>query len=381
MSIWTWPAYVGVIGGTVVFLAILLPLVAWQYRRYGRLSWLRLLGSAAVAVYGVALVAYTLLPLPSGDLAQWCAQHGFSGPQLDPFRFVEDVRRDTAGMSTAQRLRSPAVLQTVFNVVLFVPWGVLVRRFFGWRLTLTVASAFAASLLVETTQGTGIFGLVPCSYRLADVDDLLTNTLGGLVGALLAPVVLRWMPRSRDLAEQRGVPRPVTVWRRWLGMALDAFLVSVSGTVLVLFYRVALVALGRDVPLEPGALEAVLGTVVPVVVVLFVPPFVGSGASWGQRATWLEPRWTGAAASGPLGADGLGRGTLARRIVRGAVPGGSWGLCLVLAQVPGGGLLPDVAGPLGGLVAVVAVASVLFTRDRRGLSGVVSGARMVDARS
>jgi len=68
-------------------------------------------------------------------------------------------------------------------------------------------------------------------------------------------------------------------------------------------------------------------------------------------------------------------------VVRGAVPGGSWGLCLVLAQVPGGGLLPDVAGPLGGLVAVVAVASVLFTRDRRGLSGVVSGARMVDARS
>ena len=87
----TWPAYVGVIGGALVFLLILLPVVVWQYRRYGRLSGLRLLGSAAVAVYGVALVAYTLLPLPSGDLAQWCAQHGFSGPQLNPFQFVEDV--------------------------------------------------------------------------------------------------------------------------------------------------------------------------------------------------------------------------------------------------------------------------------------------------
>ncbi|WP_082618563.1 VanZ family protein [Oerskovia sp. Root22] len=378
---WTWPAYVGVIGGLVVFLTILLPVVVWQYRRYGRLSGLRLLGSAAVAVYGVALVAYTLLPLPSGDLAQWCAQHGFSGPQLNPFQFVEDIRRDTAGMSTAARLRSPAVLQTVFNVVLFVPWGVLVRRFFGWRLPLTVLSAFAASLLIETTQGTGIYGLIPCSYRLADVDDLLTNTLGGLIGALIAPVVLRWMPRATDLAAQRGVPRPVTVWRRWLGMVLDALLVSVVGTVLVLSYRVVLVATGQDIPLGSDGVDVALGTVVPVMLVLFVPPFLGSGASWGQRALWLEPRWTADAAAGSVGPDGLGRGTTLRRAVRGFTSGGLWGACLILAEVPGGGLVPDVAAPLGGLVAFVAVVSVLFTRDRRGLSGVVSGARMVDARS
>ncbi|WP_082608992.1 VanZ family protein [Oerskovia sp. Root918] len=378
---WTWPAYVGVIGGLVVFLTILLPVVVWQYRRYGRLSGLRLLGSAAVAVYGVALVAYTLLPLPSGDLAQWCAQHGFSGPQLNPFQFVEDIRRDTAGMSTAARLRSPAVLQTVFNVVLFIPWGVLVRRFFGWRLPLTVLSAFAASLFIETTQGTGIYGLIPCSYRLADVDDLLTNTLGGLIGALIAPVVLRWMPRATDLAAQRGVPRPVTVWRRWLGMVLDALLVSVVGTVLVLSYRVVLVATGQDIPLGSDGVDVALGTVVPVVLVLFVPPFLGSGASWGQRALWLEPRWTADAAAGSVGPDGLGRGTTLRRAVRGFTSGGLWGACLILAEVPGGGLVPDVAAPLGGLVAFVAVVSVLFTRDRRGLSGVVSGARMVDARS
>ncbi|KRD35618.1 hypothetical protein ASE27_12430 [Oerskovia sp. Root918] len=381
MSMWTWPAYVGVIGGLVVFLTILLPVVVWQYRRYGRLSGLRLLGSAAVAVYGVALVAYTLLPLPSGDLAQWCAQHGFSGPQLNPFQFVEDIRRDTAGMSTAARLRSPAVLQTVFNVVLFIPWGVLVRRFFGWRLPLTVLSAFAASLFIETTQGTGIYGLIPCSYRLADVDDLLTNTLGGLIGALIAPVVLRWMPRATDLAAQRGVPRPVTVWRRWLGMVLDALLVSVVGTVLVLSYRVVLVATGQDIPLGSDGVDVALGTVVPVVLVLFVPPFLGSGASWGQRALWLEPRWTADAAAGSVGPDGLGRGTTLRRAVRGFTSGGLWGACLILAEVPGGGLVPDVAAPLGGLVAFVAVVSVLFTRDRRGLSGVVSGARMVDARS
>src|SRR5690606_40261798 len=78
-----------------------------------------------------------------------------------------------------------------------------------------------ASVLVETVQYTGILGIIPCSYRLADVDDLLTNTLGGVLGALVAPWVLRWMPRARALAQERGRPRPVTVWRRWLGMLVD----------------------------------------------------------------------------------------------------------------------------------------------------------------
>lgn len=76
---WTWPAYVGLLGGALLFAAFLVPALAWQYRRYGRLSGRRLLGAAAVAVYGVALVAYTLLPLPSGDLARWCAQYGVAG--------------------------------------------------------------------------------------------------------------------------------------------------------------------------------------------------------------------------------------------------------------------------------------------------------------
>ncbi|WP_407319692.1 VanZ family protein [Isoptericola halotolerans] len=91
---------------------------------------------------------------------------------------------------------------------------------------MSTASALAASLLIELTQYTGIYGLIGCSYRVADVDDVLTNTLGGLLGALMAPLVLRWMPQPRELAGSRLDPRPVTVWRRWLGMVVDLFAVS-----------------------------------------------------------------------------------------------------------------------------------------------------------
>lgn len=43
------------------------------------------------------------------------------------------------------------------------------------------------SLVFELTQLSGLFGLYPRPYRLADVDDLMTNTLGGMVGYWLRP--------------------------------------------------------------------------------------------------------------------------------------------------------------------------------------------------
>ncbi|HWK90827.1 MAG TPA: VanZ family protein [Luteimicrobium sp.] len=368
MSTWTWPAYVGVVGGVVLFGLLLVPILLFQVRRYGALNGRRLVGAAAVAVYGVALVAYTLLPLPTGDLAAWCAAHGYTSAQLDPFRFVDDIRDATAGEPLRVAVRSPAVLQVVLNVVLFVPWGLIVRRFLGWRLVPTVMSAFAASLLIETTQYTGIFGLIPCSYRLGDVDDLLTNTLGGLVGALLAPVVLRWMPRSRDLAVHRGEPRPVTVWRRWFGMVVDAAAFVALGFVLDLAYRLGLDAAGRPVPTEQDGVDWLLGNVVPLLVVFGWPAFVGSGASWGQRAVWLAPWWPGRP----------------RRLLRAVVPGGLWGLCVVLQSLPA---TWDASGVVGAaraaevVLAVGAVVAVPLTRGKRGLSGVVSGAVVRDVRA
>ncbi|WP_203667329.1 VanZ family protein [Cellulomonas pakistanensis] len=381
MDRWTWPAWVGVVGGLAAFAALLVPLVALQSRRYGRLSGWRLLGAAALAVYGVALLAYTLLPLPAGDLAAWCARYGVGGPQLRPLQFVADIRRDTAGLGLAATLRSAAVLQVVFNVLLFVPWGVLARRYLGWGVLASTLSAAAASLLIETTQATGIFGLIGCAYRLGDVDDLLTNTLGGLIGALLAPVVLGWMPRSGELAATRGLPRPVTAVRRWLGMVVDVVLVSLVGYALVVAHRLLLVATGRPIPADRDLVELLVGTVLPVAVLLWLPPLVGSGASLGQRAMWLEPRWPG-----PGGT--LRRGSLGRRAARGALGAGLWGLLQVLASLPVPGLDGDGVVVVAAVAAVaqpaLVVASVLavpWSRGRRGLSYALTGAELVDARA
>lgn len=64
----------------------------------------------------------------------------------------------------------------------------------------------SGSLLIETTQYTGLWGIYDCGYRAADVDDLLTNTAGALVGALVAPIVAGWIPRPSTLAALPSQP-------------------------------------------------------------------------------------------------------------------------------------------------------------------------------
>ena len=375
-DVWTWPAEIGVLFGALLFVALLVPVLVIQVRRYGAISPVRLIGAAALAIYGTALAAYTLLPLPSGDLVAWCAQYGYEGAQLRTGQIFADIRERTAGLSWGAAARDISVLQGVFNIVLFVPWGVLVRRYLGWGLLLSAASALAASLLIEVTQLTGIFGLIPCSYRLADVDDLLTNTLGGVLGALVAPWVLRWMPRAKTLAATRGVPRPVTVWRRWLGMAVDAVAYTMLSGLLAMAWGLAGYLGTGQAPPDTVPLW-LFASVLPWVVVFLVPLATGAGESLGQRTVWLavQPGTT------PRADGGAGLSWPAR-VRRGLVGGALWGLLQVLSDA---GTMFDVGalGPATGLattLAVVLVVAVPFTVGKRGLSGKAAPYRLVDAR-
>lgn len=362
--------------GAGLFLALLVPILVIQIRRYGTTSPARLLGAAALAVYGTALVAYTLLPLPSGDLAAWCAEYGYPTVQLRPGQIFADIRERTAGLPLGAVVRDISVLQGVFNVVLFVPWGILVRRYLGWGLLASAASALGASLLIEVVQATGVFGLIPCSYRLADVDDLVTNTVGGVLGALIAPWVLRWMPRAKTLAATRGEPRPVTVWRRWLGMAVDAVAyTTLSGLLAMAWGLVGYLGTGQ-VPPDTVPLW-LFASVLSWVVVFVLPLATGTGESLGQRTVWLA-----VVPDVSRVADGGVGLSWSARLRRGLAGGALWGLLQVLSDAA---TMFDVgalasASNLASWFAAVLVVAVPFTAGKRGLSGRAAPYRLADAR-
>ncbi|MFC7457007.1 VanZ family protein [Brachybacterium sp. GCM10030267] len=371
---WAWQIPFSLLGGTLCFLAVLLPILIIQYYAYGRLSPARLIGAAGVAIYAVALVAYTLLPLPDPSV---CAGGGGTSLQPVPLATIGDIARLAGQYGLGSTTTIAAIAQPILNVVLFIPLGVLIRVMAGRGILTATLTGVAASLLIETTQYTGLWGLFDCAYRVADVDDLLTNTAGALIGALLAPVVAGWIPEPTALATLP--PRPVTRLRRLLGMAIDAAVISALPGLLLtaglLTYVVVwtLASDGGEVPNPPGhaAVLPLASILIGALLSVVLPALIGSGASPGQRMVGIVPVFDGR------------RGSAGRRLTRALSVAG-----LYAALAPIGDVLEGLGVPVlpvllrlasGGLV-LVAIAIVLFV-DRRGLSGLISGADLVDRRA
>lgn len=158
----------------VVAAALLLPYLALTSGRRRRVDPRKAVGVTVALVYGMALVAYVLLPLPRNPAA-FCARHHLS-PHVVPF--------DGFGHASG-------FLQLGFNVLLFVPFGLLIRSMTDLATTVTTLCGLGVSLVVELTQLTGVWFLYPCDYRTFDVNDIVGNTVGAAVGAALAPSMLR----------------------------------------------------------------------------------------------------------------------------------------------------------------------------------------------
>ncbi|WP_160159496.1 VanZ family protein [Actinomyces culturomici] len=150
-------------------------------------------GALLASVYGSIVLGYTLLPLPTAaaGAAAWCAAH-VKRRQFIPGRALLDIWDAAASASTPLAvLWSHALLQVVFNILLFVPLGMLVRGRTGRGAGSALLAGALLSIGIETAQGTGLFGLYACAYRIVDVDDVAANALGALLGALLMSALLR----------------------------------------------------------------------------------------------------------------------------------------------------------------------------------------------
>ena len=171
----------------------------WRLPRALPLAWI---------LYLAGLLIFTLLPLPSDPVAACAAIiHWDNYVPFGSFVAVADQFRD--GESVRGTLYALSIL---LNIALFVPLGALAettwrmrrapegapadgsrlarsiphRRVLAW-----VAIGCALSCLIELTQYTGLFGVVPCTYRVVDIDDVIMNTLGTYAGVRLLPFMAR----------------------------------------------------------------------------------------------------------------------------------------------------------------------------------------------
>lgn len=199
-------ALVGIAGGLGLFTLILLPSMWLQRRRFGRVRPARLVGVAVICVYTMTLAGLTIAP--AYDVALTCRSRSGGVARLDPFHSAAEVlgmQRGGAGL--LELATSFPVLQILMNMALFLPLGLILRGVFRMDATASVATAMLLSALIEITQYSGAFGIYPCGVRIADVEDLIANTVGAWAGVLCAPLATRLgLPLFVRERRQQGAP-------------------------------------------------------------------------------------------------------------------------------------------------------------------------------
>ncbi len=331
---------IAIVLGLLAAVVLFVPFVAVSYRRRGGLTPGRSATWLAALIYAFAIVAYTLLPVPDGPYR--CV--GYWLDPLDGFREISDPQY--RGFST---FANPAVQQLALNVLLFVPFGVLLRALTGRGVPSALLFGFFASLTIETTQRTGVWGLFPCAYRLFDTGDLLTNTTGAVLGSALSWVLFR---HRRPDGHRLPAAAHVSLSRRLLGITCDLLLaIGIASVAAGVLNAYRLLVLDQTRAEVVGLAGRTGDLALLLAIAITGAATVLGGATLGERAVLLttDARWRPAMLWRAV-RYGLGLGGVLAILVVDAVP--DWTL---------------------GVVVAVTGFGILVTREHRGFALLLSG--------
>lgn len=214
---------------TFPFIALLItiPYMIKEYRKYGSLTPLKTIIVYSFILYMMTAYFMIIMPLPHRSEVALMTQ---PYKQLEPFYFIKVMNHSTNfivnDFSTYfSTLKNPAVYTVIFNVFLTFPFGIYLRYYFKKKWWQVFIFTFFLSLFYEITQLSGLYGIYPRPYRLFDVDDLIVNTFGGMLGFWFCPLFTFFLPkrdRLDELAYYKGLKK-VSFSRRLIAIGIDIF--------------------------------------------------------------------------------------------------------------------------------------------------------------
>lgn len=163
---------------------ITLPYILIEYHKYGSINKLRTFIIYSFILYMMTIYFLVILPLPNrSEVANLITPR----VQLKLFNFIKDIKKYNPLIITnpstyLKAIKHSSFYVNIFNIFMFIPFGMYLRYYFKKSKTQVIIYSFILSLFFELTQLTGLYFIYPRSYRLFDVDDLLLNTLGGIIG-------------------------------------------------------------------------------------------------------------------------------------------------------------------------------------------------------
>ena len=221
-----------------------IPYLIYNYKKYGSIMSLRLWIIYSFILYILITYCLIILPLPSAEKAQALRGHHL---QLNPLNFIFDIIKNTKidlnhPKSFLTIFNNWGFLTTIFNIFMTLPFGFYLRYYFQNNLKQVLIKSFLLSLFFELTQLSGLYFIYQGNYRLFDVDDLITNTLGGLLGFLLAGALVKFLPTRAEI-DQKSYDRSqkISLLRRFIAMFFDivasAIFSFTIGTILIRFFN------------------------------------------------------------------------------------------------------------------------------------------------
>ena len=222
----------------------IIPYLIYNYKKYGSIMSLRLWIIYSFILYMLITYCLIILPLPSAEKAQALRGHHL---QLNPLNFIFDIIKNTKidlnhPKSFLTIFNNWGFLTTIFNIFMTLPFGFYLRYYFQNNLKQVLIKTFLLSLFFELTQLSGLYFIYQGNYRLFDVDDLITNTLGGLLGFLLAGALIKFLPTRAEI-DQKSYDRSqkISLLRRFIAMFFDivasAIFSFTIGTILIKFFN------------------------------------------------------------------------------------------------------------------------------------------------
>ena len=202
-----------------------------QYRTYGSVSLFRTFILHTFLLYCMAAYFLVIFPLP--DPAE-VATRTTPYVQLIPFNVVKVFFEDSGFKLTSfgtyiAALKSREFLQPAFNCLLTVPLGCYLRYYFKCSTKKALGISFGFTLFFELTQLSGLYGFYTRPYRVCDVDDLILNTLGSMIGFYLTGFVMKILPK-RETIDAKAIEKgkSITAVRRIFAKCIDLMFVCIT---------------------------------------------------------------------------------------------------------------------------------------------------------
>lgn len=212
------------------FLSIVLslPFLIYYYRKYGSISFFRFILFFSFFFYLLCTYFLVILPLPPrSSVAHYTSVYY----NLKPFYFVSDFITsdvfDPKNISSFLLIfKNSRYLEAIFNILMVIPFGIYLRYYFKCGFFKTLFLSFCLSLFFELTQLTGLYFIYPRPYRLCDINDLINNTLGGVIGFVICPLLSFFLP-SRDKLDMKDYIKGsyVSIGRRTIALVIDYSLI------------------------------------------------------------------------------------------------------------------------------------------------------------